>query len=72
MAFICGYSFGYITLEGWSYRFRIQNAGTGKMSELIFNKNKHLSQNSELHEKLSMSRGEMGTELMRGIQKSER
>lgn len=43
-----------------------------KMSELIFNKNKHLSQNSELHEKLSMSRGEMGTELMRGIQKSER
>lgn len=42
-----------------------------KMSELIFNKNKHLSQNSELHEKLSMSRGEMGTELMRGIQKSE-
>lgn len=42
-----------------------------KMSELILNKNKHLSQNSELHEKLSMSRGEMGTELMRGIQKSE-
>lgn len=43
-----------------------------KMSELILNKNKYLSQNSELHEKLSMSRGEMGTELMRGIQKSER
>lgn len=42
-----------------------------KMSELILNKNKYLSQNSELHEKLSMSRGEMGTELMRGIQKSE-